>query len=230
MEAFEHSHRRLEPSVQSSPSTMGIQTHPAGFQRGVLQSPNLPALWFQSAANSSQREKGWRTISRNKLLPEQLDIKAKIQCAWETVWVSINLTYDLGKNERTFKYCNSSRVLNRELLHQAGAPSMYYGGKETTETLFFVSNEATSSGHYVQTNFTGSFFKSRTGEEVPDAFSFCPGSPCQKTQRDVPLLRELHSVLQLGMIQPLLIAGNQGNLDHHPTPSHPQSPSVQSQS
>lgn len=110
METFEHSHRRLEPSVQSSPSTMGIQTHPAGFQRGVLQSPNLPALWFQSAANSSQREKGWRTISRNKLLPEQLDIKAKIQCAWETVWVSINLAYDLGKNERTLKYCNSSSV------------------------------------------------------------------------------------------------------------------------
>lgn len=127
MEAFEHSHRWLElPSVQSSPSTMGTQTHPAGFQRGVLQTPNLPALWFQSAANSSQREKGWRTISRNKLLPEQLDIKAKIQCAWETVWVSINLAYDLGRVREALQYCNSSRVLTTSL-HQAGASSKYYG-------------------------------------------------------------------------------------------------------
>lgn len=104
VEASERSYRRLEysphpPSVQSNPSTKGIQTHPPGLQRGVLQTPNLPALWFQSAANSSQREKGWRAISRNKLLPEELDIKAKIQCAWETVWVSIHLAYDLGKNE-----------------------------------------------------------------------------------------------------------------------------------
>jgi len=106
VEASEHSHRGLEyspppPSVQSNPSTKGIQIHPPGLQRGVLQTPNLPALWFQSAANSSQREKGWRTVSRNKLLPEQLDIKAKIQCAWETVRVSINLADDLEKNERS---------------------------------------------------------------------------------------------------------------------------------
>jgi len=67
----------------------------------VLPAPNLPALWFQSTANGSQREKGWRTVSRNKLFPEQLNIKAKIQCAWETVWVSINLAYDLGRNERS---------------------------------------------------------------------------------------------------------------------------------
>lgn len=106
VEAFEHSHRGLEysplpPSVQSNPSTKGIWTHPPGLKRGILQTPNVPALWFQSAANGSQREKGWRTVSRNKLLPEQLDIKAKIQRAWETVRVSINLAYDLGKNERS---------------------------------------------------------------------------------------------------------------------------------
>lgn len=86
-------------AVQSNPSTKG-GTHPPGLLRGVLPAPNLPALWFQSAANGSQREKGWRTVSRNKLFPEQLNIKAKIQCAWETVRVSINLAYDLGRNER----------------------------------------------------------------------------------------------------------------------------------
>lgn len=105
------------------------------------------------------------------------------------------------------KYCNSSRVLtNRELLHQAGAPSKYYGGKKTKETLFFLSNEATSSWHWVQTNFTGNFSKSWRWVHG------CGGSPrgClllprvslpEDTAWCAPL-RELHSVLQQGWCSP----------------------------
>lgn len=56
-----------------------------------------PALRFQSAANGSQREEGWGTVSRDKLLPKELDVEAKIQCAREAVRVSIHLPYDLGR-------------------------------------------------------------------------------------------------------------------------------------
>lgn len=92
--------------------------------KGIFQlGKRRPALWFQSAANGSQREKGWRTVSRNKLLPEQLDIKAKIQCAWETVRVSINLAYDLGKNERSAQVQQQFQNVNKQETSASGRGS-----------------------------------------------------------------------------------------------------------